>query len=123
MFPYVSRLISNHCLIILDLSIFKWGPTPLKYENMWLRHEVKTTVEYEWNQITSSWLARLFDDAKVETFERKLKRWNKDVFGCVKEKKDGLVGRIHELYLMEENHQNLTEEMRCKKREENLKGT
>ena len=28
----------DHCLIVLDTNPFKWGPSPFRFENMWLLH-------------------------------------------------------------------------------------
>lgn len=56
-FPYVSkktkpRLISDHCLVILDSTKFKWGPTLLRFEKMWPRHEnFKSVADSEWAQL------------------------------------------------------------------------
>ena len=32
------RWTSDHGLMVLDTNPFKWGPTPFRFENMWLQH-------------------------------------------------------------------------------------
>ncbi|KAL6337229.1 hypothetical protein AAG906_036543 [Vitis piasezkii] len=34
----LPRWTSDHWPIVLDTNPFKWGPTPLRFENMWLQH-------------------------------------------------------------------------------------
>ncbi|RVW16838.1 hypothetical protein CK203_098160 [Vitis vinifera] len=34
----LPRWISDHWTIVLDTNPFKWGPTPFRFENMWLQH-------------------------------------------------------------------------------------
>ena len=43
-FPYFRqemevRVVSDHCPVILDSSPPSWGPTPFRFENMWLHHK------------------------------------------------------------------------------------
>lgn len=32
------RIVSDHCPIVLDTNLVKWGPTPFRFKNMWLKH-------------------------------------------------------------------------------------
>ncbi|KAL6326022.1 hypothetical protein AAG906_038514 [Vitis piasezkii] len=34
----LPRWTSDHWLMVLDTNPFKWGPTPFRFENMWLQH-------------------------------------------------------------------------------------
>ena len=34
----LPRLTSDHCPIVIDTNPFKRGPTPFRFENMWLLH-------------------------------------------------------------------------------------
>ncbi|RVX09418.1 Transposon TX1 uncharacterized 149 kDa protein [Vitis vinifera] len=34
----LPRRTSDHWPIVLDTNLFKWGPTPFRFENMWLQH-------------------------------------------------------------------------------------
>ena len=34
----LPRRTSDHWPIVLDTNPFKWGPTPFRFENMWLQH-------------------------------------------------------------------------------------
>lgn len=34
----LSRLVLDHFPILLESSRVKWGPTPFRFENMWLQH-------------------------------------------------------------------------------------
>ena len=34
----LPRWTSDHWSIVLETNLFKWGPTPFKFENIWLQH-------------------------------------------------------------------------------------
>ncbi|KAK9930653.1 hypothetical protein M0R45_027684 [Rubus argutus] len=34
----LTRVTSDHCPVLLDTNIVKWGPAPFRFENMWLEH-------------------------------------------------------------------------------------
>ncbi|RVW33139.1 putative ribonuclease H protein [Vitis vinifera] len=44
----LPRWTSDHWLIVLDTNPFKWGPTPFRFENMWLQH-------HSFKECSSSW--------------------------------------------------------------------
>ncbi|VVA41200.1 PREDICTED: RNA-directed DNA polymerase, partial [Prunus dulcis] len=76
-FPHVkhtalARVTSDHCPIMLDTSILKWGPGPFRFENIRLR-----------------------------TIKQKIKVWNKEVFGDLVSAKKEAEARIAALDLME----------------------
>ena len=33
------RMVSDHCPVVLDSNPPKWGPTPFRFENIWLEHK------------------------------------------------------------------------------------
>lgn len=34
----LNRITSDHCPVLLDTISLKWGPSPFRFENMWLEH-------------------------------------------------------------------------------------
>ena len=44
----LPRWTSDHWPIVLDTNPFKWGPTPFRFENMWLQH-------HSFKECFSSW--------------------------------------------------------------------
>ena len=43
----LPQLTSNHCSIVLDTNPFKWGPTPFRFENVWLFHPRFPSFSYK----------------------------------------------------------------------------
>ncbi|RVW62759.1 hypothetical protein CK203_060220 [Vitis vinifera] len=45
------KLTSDHCPIVLDTNPFVWGPTPFRFENMWLMYfDFKDNLGCWWNE-------------------------------------------------------------------------
>lgn len=72
-----SRLVSDHFPIILVSSRVKWGPTPFRFENMWLNHRsFFSNVETWWSECSfSGWDGFQFMK-KLKFVKEKLKVWN-----------------------------------------------
>lgn len=82
------RLTSYHCIIILDSNPFRWGPTPFRFENMWLQHvDLKRKLADRWKGCrASAWEGYKFT-RKLEEVKQNFKMWNKEVFGNLRFKK------------------------------------
>ena len=110
----LPRWASDHNPISLDTNPFKWGPTPFRFENMWLLHpEFKERFRGWWQECQEiGWEGHRFM-RKLQFIKAKLKAWNRDVFGDLKEEKNNIlldISRIdsveqegnltHDLYLL-----------------------
>ncbi|BFG35265.1 hypothetical protein CerSpe_215390 [Prunus speciosa] len=78
------RITSDHCLIELDTTRVKWGPSPFRFKNMWLTHpDFKTRITRWWNEVQpSGWECYKFM-MKLKYVKGKLKLWSKEMFGEV----------------------------------------
>ena len=106
-FPYFRqevdvRVVSDHCPVILDSSPPSWGPTPFRFENMWLHHNSFPSVFARWWNVfnPSGWEGYKFMK-KLKLIKGQLKKWNMEVFGDTRFKKQSLLRRIKELDVLE----------------------
>ena len=45
----LARVTSDHCPIQLDTNKVKWGPSPFRFENMWLQHpDFRNNFKQRW---------------------------------------------------------------------------
>lgn len=98
------RICSDHFPLILDTNKVRWGPTPFRFENMWLDHpRFKIDCKEWWESVVvSGWEGvRLVE--KLKKIKKKLWDWNKDVFGDIKVKKMDIMERIRALDDKEES--------------------
>ena len=89
----LPRWTSDHWLIVLDTNPFKWGPTPFRFENMWLQHpSFKECFSSWWREFEGNgWEGHRFM-RKLQFVKAKLKDWNKNTFGMLKERKKKHLG-------------------------------
>ena len=83
----MSRLLSDHFLIVLEGGSFQRGRRPFRFENTWLKDEgfverVRSWWDYYYFQGAPSFF---FLSNKLELLKNELKRWNAEVFGNVEE--------------------------------------
>ncbi|KAM7469396.1 hypothetical protein LguiA_007579 [Lonicera macranthoides] len=92
------RATSDHCPIILDTNCFKWGPTPFRFENMWLRNKEFCGKFKEWweSSVHQGWEGYKFM-MKLGDVKREVRKWNKEVFGDIRIEKFAILRRIEEL--------------------------
>ena len=92
------RLVSDHFPVILEPSKIKWGPTPFRFENMWLSHSAFIPfVKEVWdNAEVQGWEGFKFM-RKLKSLKDKLKVWNREVFGDIQIKKDEILKEIKTL--------------------------
>ena len=77
----MSRQISDHFPIVLEGGLRR-GPTPFRFENMWLKVEwFKDIVRTWWQGIEVRGSASYRMAVKMKEIKKKLKVWNKEVLG------------------------------------------
>ncbi|RVX17353.1 hypothetical protein CK203_003781 [Vitis vinifera] len=78
----LPRWTSDHWPIVLETNPFKWGPTPFRFENMWLQHpSFKENFGRWWREFQGNgWEGHKFM-RKLQFVKAKLKVWNKASFG------------------------------------------
>ncbi|PON51292.1 hypothetical protein PanWU01x14_217610, partial [Parasponia andersonii] len=97
-----TRLVSDHCLVILDTSPPSWGPAPFRFENAWVEHKFsKKDFEKWWKEISVQgcegykWMARL------KQIRICLKKWNTEVFGDLRLLESALLKKVSALDVLE----------------------
>lgn len=92
-----SRIDFDQWPIFLSLGSLNWGPSLFQFENMWLDHpSFKANISTWWNAPTyGRWVSFQFME-KLRALKGQLKRWNKEVFGDIRIKKE-IVARIDEI--------------------------
>ena len=91
----LPRPISDHFSILLDSDGVRMGPSPFRFELMWLKYE-------GFKEILKGWLQDLhFYDSfsfilstKLKVLKGILKAWNRDVFGKVETNKEDVLRRV-----------------------------
>ncbi|KAJ9708595.1 hypothetical protein PVL29_000566 [Vitis rotundifolia] len=88
----LPRWTSDHWPIVLETNPFKWGPTPFKFENMWLQHlSFKESFGSWWIEFQGDgWEGHKFM-RKLQFLKAKLKEWNKTSFGDLIERKKSIL--------------------------------
>ncbi|RVW68269.1 hypothetical protein CK203_063591 [Vitis vinifera] len=77
-----SRPISDHFPIILVGGGIRRDPTPFRFENMWFKVEgFKDLIRSWWRGIEVRGSASFRLAAKMKEIKKKLKVWNREVFG------------------------------------------
>jgi len=99
----VVRPISYHFPICLKTMRLERGRTPFKFGNIWLEFEGFSDLIKEWRgQAHVDGFASYIVANKLKLVKKKLKKWNKDVFGDIKTQKYNLLGIINSLNVKEE---------------------
>lgn len=80
----LARPISDHAPILLDEGGMRRGPTPFRFENMWLKSEgFKEVMRQWWEGIQVNGSASFILTEKLKALKPLLRSWNKEVFGQV----------------------------------------
>ncbi|WJZ95377.1 hypothetical protein VitviT2T_014152 [Vitis vinifera] len=80
----LARPISDHALILLDRGGMRRGPTPFRFENMWLKSEgFKEVMRQWWEGIQVNGSASFILTEKLKALKPLLRSWNKEVFGQI----------------------------------------
>lgn len=77
----LSRIVSDHCPVIMEVKVVDWGPKPFRFINAWCSHpEFKKFVEVSWNSYkVEGWFGYRIKE-KLKRLKDDLKKWNRDVF-------------------------------------------
>ena len=80
---------SDHFPILLNGGGLRRGPSPFRFENMWLKVEgFKDLLKSWWEGDNFSGSSSFILVEKLKVLKSKLKEWNKDIFGKVEYRKD-----------------------------------
>ncbi|XP_073021415.1 uncharacterized protein [Primulina eburnea] len=91
----LPRITSDHFPLVLDLAKNKWGPTPFRFENVWLRDtSFKNLTKLWWNNTNSQGWAGYRFMMKIKTIKGDIKRWNEEVYGRMEMKSAELSNKI-----------------------------
>ncbi|RVW46135.1 Transposon TX1 uncharacterized 149 kDa protein [Vitis vinifera] len=112
----LPRPVSDHFPIMLVGGGIRRGPTPFRFENMWLKAEgFKELVRSWWQGIDVRGSASYKLATKMKEIKQKLKVWNRKVFGKLESNKSAALQQL-EFWDREENDRILTmEESELKK--------
>ena len=84
----LPRPVSDHNLILLDGSGVRRGLTPFRFENMWLKvNGFRELLSSNWGEIEMFGSASFKLVEKLKALKSLLKKWNKDEFSNVYERK------------------------------------
>ncbi|XP_075473994.1 uncharacterized protein LOC142505056 [Primulina tabacum] len=98
----LPRITSDHFPLVLDLAKTKWGPTPFRFENVWLRDKSFKILTQSWwnNSNTQGWAGyRLM--MKLKSVKGDIKKWNKEVYGMLEMKSADLSNKISRIDKLE----------------------
>ena len=106
----LPRPTSDHFSVLLEGGGLRRGPSPFKFENMWLKAEgFKDLIEGWWQGIVVRGRPSYRLAAKLKGLKQNLKIWNKEVFGRLEKNKAEALQQVERWDLAEEER-NLTEE-------------
>ena len=92
------RVVSDHCPVVLDSTPPVWGPTLLRFENMW---SFADDFAKWWKDVTpTGWEGYKFM-TKLKIIKQKVKKWNAEVFGDLRLQKTSLIRKIKDLDVLE----------------------
>lgn len=88
----------DHCPILLDSECERWGPTPFRFELMWLEEkDFPGLIQGWWEEIKVEGWAGYWLAAKLKLLKNKMKEWVKENFGEVRTQKSKILAEIQEL--------------------------
>ena len=91
----LPRPVSDHFPILLYGGGIRSGPSPFRFESMWLKFEVfKDLLKVWWQGLSFKGSASFILAKKLKGLKGKLKAWNKEVFGNVRTKKAEALHRV-----------------------------
>ena len=80
---------------MLDSEGVRTGPTPFRFELMWLKHEgFKETLKGWWQNLQFHGTFSFILSAKLKALKGLLKTWNREVFDKVETHKKDALSRV-----------------------------
>ena len=89
------RQVLDHFPILLDGGGIRSGPSPFRFENMWMKAEgFKDLLKGWWQGLSLKGSASFIQAEKLKGLKGELKVWNKEVFGNVGNRKAEALHRV-----------------------------
>jgi len=96
-----ERVLSDHYPIILAFYSAKWGPTPFRSLDCWLKEPSFVQVfKNEWQQLVGLPL-----EQKLKRMKAPLKKWNREVFGHIDSKIQSFQKELAQIDLLAQNRE------------------
>ena len=91
----LPRPVSDHFPILLDNEGVRTGPSPFRFELMWLKYEgFKEILKGWWQNLQFYGSFNFIISAKLKALKGILKTWNKEIFGKVETNKKDALRRV-----------------------------
>ncbi|WKA08526.1 hypothetical protein VitviT2T_026242 [Vitis vinifera] len=91
----LARPVSDHSPILLEDGGLKRGPSPFRFENMWLEERgFMDQLKSWWGSLSFTGSLSFVLDAKLKALKGLLKTWNKEVFGVIETKKREALSQV-----------------------------
>ncbi|KAK7281208.1 hypothetical protein RIF29_08984 [Crotalaria pallida] len=99
----IPREFSDHCPILLKYQKPASGPKPFRLNNCWFHHQdFKPMVRSCWERLeVQGWRAFVVKE-KLKLLKAEIKKWNKEIFGCLELKLGDLNKKILDFDLLGE---------------------
>lgn len=111
----------DHCPVMLDTQCERWGPSPFRFELMWLdEKELSGLIKEWWGSCVVEGKPGFVQAYKIKERKVKIKEWAKNHFGEIRVVKMSILEEIQLLDKKEEDSQ-LDENERIRRLQ--LKGT
>ena len=112
----LPRPMSDHFSLLLNVGDLRKGPSPFRFENMWLKVEgVKDLLKHWWEEGSFSGSPSFILAEKLKFMKAKLKKWNRNTFGRVEYRKNLALEQVEFWDTKEKISRLLLEELEARK--------